>query len=105
MAAQAAVREAKRQTEMHEIQADTDASNREIDRLNKQADDLQAQLESLQKQKETLTREDFALAKQVELARVNQGNADLEIQRMVDMIASRASQSAMASVPEVPAAH
>jgi chromosome segregation ATPase len=99
LAAKAAEREAKRVAEMQGIQAQTDASNREIDRLTKEADALQAKLEALQKQKEVLTREDFDLAKQVELARVNQGNADLEIQRMVDMIASRAGQSAMANVP------
>ncbi len=99
LAAQEAARETKRLGELHAIQADAATADKDVERYTQEANDLQTRLESLQKQREALTREDFDLAKQVELNRVNAGNADLEIQRMVDMIAARAAQSAMANPP------
>jgi len=65
---------------------------------------LQTQLENLRKEKDRLSRETFDIAKQVELARIARRNAELEIQRMTEMIARRASDSSMTRPPAVPPA-
>jgi hypothetical protein len=95
---------AKWAAQSEEIQRDTDSANADIAKYTKQVDELEKQLETLHTRKELLTREDFDLLKQVELARVGQSNADLEIQRMVEMIATRAGGSSLTVVvePQVP---
>ena len=65
---------------------------------------LEAQLDNLRKEKDKLTREAFDIAKQVELARIARRNAELEIQRMTEMITKRASDSSLVRPPNVPAA-
>jgi flagellar motility protein MotE (MotC chaperone) len=84
--------------ESAKIQADTDKANADIARLTQQVNALETELDTLHKAKDEDNREDFDLTKQVELARVNQFNAELEIQRMVDMVASRADQSSLTAV-------
>jgi chromosome segregation ATPase len=100
--AREADRIAKRQKEMDAIQKDTDGFNADIAKYQKQVDELQKQLDALHERKDRLTREDFDLLKQVELARVAQSNSDLEIQRMVEMIATRAGGSSLTVAIEVP---
>jgi hypothetical protein len=87
-----------------EIQHDTDGYNADIAKDTKEVDELEKELEALHTRKDQLTREDFDLLKQVELARVGQSNADLEIQRMVEMIATRAGGSSLTVViePQLP---
>lgn len=70
----------------------------------KEAGQLEIELDRLRKEKDRLSRETFDLAKQVELARIARRNAELEIQRMTEMIAKRASDSAMTRAPAMPAA-
>ncbi len=94
-AAREAARLEKWNQQGRDIQAETDAATADGDRYSKQIADLQIQLDTLHKQKDDLSREDFDLTKQVELARVNESTADLEIQRMVEMIANRAGASSM----------
>jgi hypothetical protein len=94
-AAKEASRIAKRRQEDADIQRDTDAANADVAKFTAQRDELQKELDALHKRKEQLTREDFDMLKQVELARVAQSNADLEIQRMVEMIATRAGGSSL----------
>ncbi len=94
-AAKEAARIAKYNAVGEEIQKDTDAANADILKYTKQVDDLNTELDALRKRKEELTREDFDLLKQVELARVHQSNANLQIQRMVEMIANRAGASSL----------
>ena len=101
-AAKEAARKAKRQQEDADIQRDTDAANADVAKFTAQRDALQKQLDELHAKKDQLTREDFDLLKQVELARVAQSNADLEIQRMVEMIATRAGGSSLTVVIEPP---
>ncbi len=62
---------------------------------------LEAQLDGLRKEKDKLSREAFDIAKQVELARVARRNAELEIQRMTEMVTRRASESSMTKPPPV----
>lgn len=70
----------------------------------KQVKALEAELDRLRKDKDKSNRETFDLAKQVELARIARRNAELEIQRMTEMIARRASDSSLTRPPVIPVA-
>jgi predicted nucleic acid-binding Zn-ribbon protein len=87
---------------MRRIQADTDKFNAEVEKYSNEVSELTIELDSLHKQKDALTREGFDFAKRVELAQVVRQNAELEIQRMVQMIANRADQSMMTKMPPPP---
>lgn len=75
----------------------------EADSLSNQANELELQLTELRNLKEKTNREAFEFAKQVELAKVQRRNAELEIQRMVDMVAQRVGASSFAQLPPPPA--
>jgi len=92
----------KYDADMRRIQADTDRFNAEVDKYSKEVSELSIELDSLRKQKDTLTREGFDMAKKVELAAVTRRNAEIEVQRLVQMIAARADQSIMAKMPPPP---
>jgi hypothetical protein len=66
--------------------------------------ELEIKLDKLRKEKDQASREAFETAKQVELARVARRNAELEIQRMTEMISKRASESSMTRPPIIPPA-
>jgi len=70
----------------------------------KQVAALEIELDRLRKEKDANSRASFETAKQVELSRVARRNAELEIQRMTEMIVRRASDSAMTKPPIVPVA-
>lgn len=95
-------KEAKYKAEMARIQADTDKANALVDDYSRQVSELTIELDTLHKQKDSLTREGFDMAKRVQLAQVQRENAELEIQRMVQMIADRADQSFMTKMPPPP---
>ncbi|MEO6245430.1 MAG: hypothetical protein ABIQ12_08330 [Opitutaceae bacterium] len=65
---------------------------------------LEAELENLRKERDKTSREAFDIAKQVELARVARRNAELEIQRMTEMVIKRASDSSLTRPPVIMAA-
>ena len=94
----------KYEAEMRRIQEDTNKANALAETYAKQVSDLTIELDTLHKQKDALTREDFDLAKKVELAAVARRNAELEIQRTVEMIATRTEQSPMSKMPPPPPA-
>lgn len=72
--------------------------NADADKYAKEAAELEIQLANTRDLKEKASREAFELAKRVELARIAKRNAELEIQRMTEMIARRAAESAMTQV-------
>jgi hypothetical protein len=74
------------------------------DAAQKQVSALEIELDKLRKEKDRVSRETFELAKQVELARIARRNAELEIQRMTEMIVRRASDSSLVRPPPVPPA-
>jgi len=82
-----------------EIQAETDKALAETAHYQQQDSDMEVELVALQKAKEKANREDFDLLKQVELARVGYENAQLEVERMVAMIANHADESSMTKLP------
>jgi hypothetical protein len=69
----------------------------------KQVAALEIELDRLRKEKDKTSREAFDLAKQVELARIARRNAELEIQRMTEMVSRRAAESSMTKPPVIPA--
>lgn len=100
--AKAEKREKDYKDAIDKLQADIDAFNAEADKFAKEAADLEIQLTRLRARKEQVTREAFELAKQVELAKINRRNAEMEIQRMVDMVAQRLNASSLAAPPPPP---
>jgi len=69
----------------------------------KKVNALDTELDRLRKEKDKTSRETFDLAKQVELARIARRNAELEIQRMTEMVVRRAAESNMTRPPALPA--
>ena len=94
---------AKKKAERDKIQAETDRYNAEVDRYTKDNADLEAQLDALKTKEDQDNRAEFELSKRVEEARVNERIAELDIQRMVDMVAQRAAQSYLTRLPPPPA--
>ena len=103
VAAKEAESTARWNDETNRIKAQVDKANAETADYDNKAKALQDQLDALQKKKEQDTRDDFDLTKEVEKGRVDQETAELDNQRMIDMIANRASQSAMANYNPPPA--
>lgn len=90
---------AKSQAEMRKLRDETNELNAKADTYAKQASNLEIELGTLRTDKEKLNREAFDLAKQVEQARIAKRNAEMEIQRMTDMIAKRAADSTLTHAP------
>jgi chromosome segregation ATPase len=88
----------KYEAAMRKIQEGTDKANATAEKFAKQVSDLSIELDALYKQKDEESREAFELAKKVQAAQVARRNAELDIQRMVEMIADRSEQSAMAKM-------
>jgi ABC-type Na+ efflux pump permease subunit len=92
----------KYDADMARIKAETDKSNATAQGFANQVSELSIKLDNLHKQKDELTRHNFDLVKQVQLAEVARHTAEMDIQRMVEMISDRADQSAMAKMPPPP---
>jgi len=93
---------AKKKAERDRVQAATDEANSELDRYSKESADLDLQLDRLRKEKDQETRADADIERAVQESQIRERNAELEIQRMVDMIAQRASQSYLTRLPPPP---
>jgi chromosome segregation ATPase len=74
----------------------------EADKLSKEAADLEIQISQARTDKEKLNRETFDLAKQVEQTKINRRTAELEIQRLVEMVAKKLNDNSVV-VPPPPA--
>lgn len=88
---------------MRQLKDEADKYLAEADKNQKDANALELQLNDLRSLKEKTNREAFELAKQVELAKIARRNAELEIQRMVDMVATKVGASSFAAMPPPPA--
>lgn len=93
---------AKWEAESRKIQEATDAANTKAEAFSKHISQLEVNLNALRTNKEKLSRETFEFAKQVEQARIDKRNAEMEIQRMTDMIAKRAADSTLTRMPPPP---
>ena len=85
----------KEDTEKYESQAAS---------LNKQISDLEKEIANLRAQREALVRDVFAAAAKVEMAKIDRNNAELEIQRMYEMVAQKVDESSLAKLPPPPPA-
>lgn len=97
-----AARVAKQAAADKEVRDQTNAFLARIDKAGKDTAALEIQLDAIRKQKDKLSRETFDSAKKVELARIAKRNAELEIQRMTDMIAQRTASSFLLRLPPPP---
>ncbi|MBA3850419.1 MAG: hypothetical protein C0502_10565 [Opitutus sp.] len=88
---------------MKQLRDETAKYTAEADAYQKETNSLELQLNDLRNQKEKSNREVFELSKQVELAKVSRRNAELEIQRMVDIVAQKVGASSFAAMPPPPA--
>ena len=96
---------AKYEADIQKIRDDIAKYTTQANDAAKQVAKLEQELTNLRAAKEKGNREAFELNKQVERAQVDKRNAEFEIQRLTDMIAKRASDSAMARPPVVAAAN
>lgn len=74
----------------------------EADKAAAESAKLEVELAKLRAQREKTNREAFDLSKQVEAAKIARRVAELEIQRMVDMVAQRVGASSFAAMPPPP---
>lgn len=88
---------------MRQLKDEADKYLAEADKNQKDANALELQLNDLRSLKEKTNRETFELAKQVELAKIARRNAELEIQRMVDVVGQKVGASSFAAMPPPPA--
>ena len=98
-AAKEADRVAKWEAEGQRIQADTDDYNAQADKLSKEISELQITLDSLYRTKEQTNDEVLQLAKRVERARIDGQTADLEIQRLTEMVVRKTEASSLTHMP------
>jgi len=106
LAAEAKAEKDKQQrydSDMSRIKDDTDRSTALTESNATQVSELTVELDSLHKQKDSLSREGFEIQKKVELAQVARENAELDIQRMVQIIANKADESTLTKMPPPPA--
>lgn len=96
-------RRAKQAAEDKRIRDETEASRAEADKYAKEANQLEVELDRLRKEADRLGRETFDFAKQVEAARVARRNAELEAQRLLEMITRLAAESSITRPPAPPA--
>jgi preprotein translocase subunit SecF len=100
--AKAEKREREYQDAMRKLKDEADGYSKEADKYAKEAAELEIKLGEARILKDKTTREVFDLQKQVELAKIQRRNAELEIQRMVEMVGQKAT--AMAAMPPPPPA-
>ena len=85
-----------------QIKDETAAANAEADKLHKEVTALQVELDRLQKDRDSLGRQAFDAARQVEAAKVERRNAEMESQRVLEMIVKRAADSSLTRLPPPP---
>lgn len=104
--AEAAAKEATRRQQWEEAGAAVASQIAEYraqgDTYSKRVNELELQIVELRRQKDQKTNELLALAEQMELANIAKRNAELEVQRLTDMVANRLAQSSLTRMPPPP---
>jgi hypothetical protein len=95
-------REAKRKADIDKIKSETERYNKQLADLNKEGAKLEKELSDLRAEKEKLGRDAFEASKKVELALIDKRNAELQVQRMAEMVAKRANESTLTKLPTPP---
>jgi len=84
---------------MAKLKKETDGYAAEVDKLTKESAALETALIEGRALRDKTNRESFELAKQVELSKINRRSAELEIQRLIEMVGTKAGSSALAAMP------
>ena len=84
------------------LREETAKYSTEADKLSKEGADLELQISQARTDKEKLNRETFDTAKDVELTKINRRNAELEIQRMIDIVGKKLTESSIVLPPPPP---
>jgi predicted RNase H-like nuclease (RuvC/YqgF family) len=87
---------------MAALKKEADDYSTQVAKLTKEASDLEADILKTRNDKERLTREALELSKQVELAKINRRTSELEIQRMIEMVSKKLSESSLTALPPPP---
>ena len=87
---------------MAKLKKDSDGLDIENAKLTKEAADLEQAIINERALKDKTSREAFDLSKQVELEKINRRSAELEIQRLIEMLGTKAAASTLASMPPPP---
>jgi len=101
-AAKAEKKEREYQDIMKKLKDEATDYTVQSDKYAKEAADLELQISASRNEREKLNRETLELSKQVELAKINRRNAELELQRMMDMVAKKLNDSSIATPPPPP---
>jgi len=105
-----ATRDEKERQRQEKAQQDKDEQDRKVldettkyekeaATLSKQIADLEIEAANLRTKREDMNREVLDLAKNVELTKINRRNAELEIQRMYDIVAQKVAASSLTQMP------
>ncbi len=108
-----AEREAKTRAQQEKARAEKEAQDRaireetakfenEAARLTQQIADLEREITALRDRREKTNQESFDLAKQVELAKIDRRTAEMDLQRMYEMVAQKVTESSLTRMPVVP---
>jgi len=76
----------------------------EADKLSKEVADLELQISQGRTDKEKLNSATFDLAKNAEQLKINRRNAELEVQRMIEMVSKKLSSNSVIVPPPPPLA-
>lgn len=87
---------------MAKLKKEADGYKAEADKLAKESSESEIALLNGRILRDKTSREAFELSKQVELAKINRRNAELEIQRLIEMVGSKAAASTLAAMPPTP---
>jgi hypothetical protein len=101
-AAKLAKKEKEYQDVMTQLATEAADLNAQSDKLAKEVGALEISISQARTNKEKLNRETFDLAKDVELAKINRRNAEIEIQRMVEMAGRKMADTTVAIAPPPP---
>ena len=87
---------------MKALKAETTKFSVEADKSAKEAADLEVEISQARTDKEKLNRETFDLALSVEQTKIDRRNAEIEIQRMIEMVAKKLTDSSIVLPPPPP---
>lgn len=93
---------AKYQAQLDGVIATETKYKNEANARSQEASDLEVELDNLHHQRDELNQHYFDLLKQLEMDRIRERDAELNIQRMVTRIAERAENSTMVQMPPLP---
>jgi chromosome segregation ATPase len=109
-----AVRDQKEHDRLEKAQREKDEQDRKVldettkyeneaEKLSKEIAGLELAIANLRTQREDMNREVLESSKKVELAKIDRRNAELEIQRMYDIVAQKVAASFLTQAPPLPA--